>query len=104
MYRKMRLPERSERRGSFYKFFRLETYIISRKRCWKALKDVRKPDRMYSIKDGWIICPGCRSKMHGIRVTPETQARNLELRCERCKADYKLDIDSGRCFDSQRPD
>lgn len=68
------------------------------------MKEGTKTDRMYTIKDGWIICPNCRSKMHGIRVTPDTRARNLELRCERCKAEYKLDIDSGRCFDSQRPD
>lgn len=42
--------------------------------------------------------------MHGIRVKPDTRAENLEIVCERCKTAYKLNIDSGQCFDSPRPE
>lgn len=55
------------------------------------------------VKDGFIVCPVCRNKMHGIRVTRKTQASNLPIRCERCKHEYNLIIDSGQCFDSPRP-
>lgn len=71
----------------------------------EILQSDAKYGTIFVVKDGWIVCPNCRSKMHGIRVTPGTQARNLELRCERCKAEYKLDIDSGQCsLSSRRPE
>ena len=70
----------------------------------KRLKLPEVCGTIFVIKDGWIVCPRCRSKMHGIRVTPDTQARCLEIRCEKCKADYKLNIDSGQCSSSRRPE
>ena len=71
----------------------------------KTLQNVENCGTILAVKNGWIVCPTCRSKMHGIRVTPDTQARSLELRCERCKAEYKLDIDSGQCsLSSRRPE
>ena len=59
---------------------------------------------IFAVKNGWIVCPACRYKMHAIRVTPDTQARCLEIRCEQCKTEYRLDINSGQCSSSRRPD
>lgn len=59
--------------------------------------------KILTVKSGFLVCPICRRKMHGIRVTPRTQATNLPIRCETCKHEYNLIIDSGQCFDSQRP-
>lgn len=44
-----------------------------------------------------MVCPRCRTKMHGIKVGPETQAVGIRIRCDRCKADYNVNIESGQC-------
>jgi uncharacterized Zn finger protein (UPF0148 family) len=67
------------------------------------LQDALLCGKILSVKDGFIVCPVCRKKMHGIRVTSRSQAANIQIKCETCKNAYSLIIDSGRCFDSQRP-
>ena len=68
------------------------------------MKPLEKFGKMVTVKDEFPVCRTCRSKMHGIRIKPDTRAENLEIVCERCKTVYKLNIDSGQCFDSPRPE
>ena len=53
------------------------------------------------IKDGWLICPGCRKRV--LRVEQDTAAKNLIVYCRNCKRSEKVDIDGGQCFESQSP-
>ena len=46
-----------------------------------------------SVKDGWIVCPGCGK--HIQRITPTTEARALPVYCRGCRREIILDIDRG---------
>ena len=53
------------------------------------------------VKDGWLICPGCRKRL--LRVEQDTAAQNLIVFCRNCKRSVTVDIDRGQCFESQSP-
>ena len=44
------------------------------------------------VKDGWLMCPRC-GKGKVLRVTPETQARNLPVYCRRCSQESVVNIE-----------
>lgn len=50
-----------------------------------------------AIKSGRYVCPYCNTTTHQ-QARPETQAKNLVLWCWKCKAEMKVNIDSGQCF------
>ena len=66
----------------------------------KKLKTTRKCGKLI-VKDGWLICPGCRKRL--LRVEMDTAAQNLIVYCRNCKRTVTVDIDRGQCFESQSP-
>lgn len=71
----------------------------------KILCNQLKRDTIPTIKEGFIVCPTCRSLMHGVKLEPNAIAAGILIRCSRCKTEYKLNIDSSgqRSISSQRP-
>lgn len=49
------------------------------------------------VKDGWIICPICRHRTHQ-HIAPQTEAKQLEVWCHRCKTVHVVNIASGQCY------
>mgnify|MGYP001039237730 CR=1 FL=1 len=49
-----------------------------------------------SVKDGWITCPQCRRNHRLLRITDETEAKNLEVFCRDCKKTIILNIERGQ--------
>ena len=47
-------------------------------------------DIMIPAQDGWICCPECRKKL--LKITADTEAQNLPIRCPRCKSEFNLQI------------
>ena len=47
-------------------------------------------DIIMPAQDGWITCPSCRKKL--LKITADTEAENLPIRCPRCKEEYNLQI------------
>ena len=50
----------------------------------------KKPARLVS-KDGWVICPDCRS-MRLMRLPPDGRIKGY-VYCRHCKSEKYLDID-----------
>ena len=60
----------------------------------------RKCGTMLAVRDGYIECPYCRAgKLQ--RVLPETQAKQLQIYCRKCKHEMIVDIYMGQCFMSR---
>ncbi len=55
---------------------------------------------MVPVKDGTIVCPGCRSKTSQ-QLRPDTEARNLPVWCRKCKRVTVVNLSHGQCFLSQ---
>ena len=53
--------------------------------------------RKLRIKNGRYVCPYCGTTMNQ-QARLETKAENLVLWCWKCKAEIKVNIDSGQCF------
>lgn len=68
------------------------------------MQNVANHGKMLIVKDGFIVCPNCRKRMHNILVTQATNARDLSLQCDRCKAVIKVNIDRGQCTRCPSPD
>lgn len=62
----------------------------------------RRPDKIVT-KDGWITCPECRKNHHLLRITDETEARNLPVYCRDCKKTIVLNIARGRSVERRSP-
>lgn len=41
---------------------------------------------------GFPICPQCGGVMRGIRIRPDTSARNLQCFCKKCKIEHIINI------------
>lgn len=52
------------------------------------------------VVNGWIICE-CGKKLQ--RISPDTEAENLDLWCRYCKRPHKVNIHRGECFESHGP-
>lgn len=55
------------------------------------------------VKDGWITCPECRRNRRLLRITDETEARNLEVYCRDCKRTIVLNIARGQSVERRSP-
>lgn len=44
------------------------------------------------IKDGWVICPGCRKKKL-LRLEPGGIVKGAFAYCDRCRQEQELNID-----------
>ena len=55
------------------------------------------------IKDGWITCPECRRNRHLLRITDETEAKNLPVYCRDCKKTSALNIARGQSVERRSP-
>ncbi len=56
---------------------------------------------MLDVRDGYLICPICRTNRRLLPIEPDTEAKNLRVYCRVCKKRIKLDISKGQCFESQ---
>ena len=54
-----------------------------------------------TVEDGYLVCPACRRNRKLLPVSPDTEARRLQVYCRTCKRRIKLDIFQGQCFESQ---
>lgn len=52
--------------------------------------------RKLRIKNGRYVCPYCNTTMNQ-QARTDTQAKNLVLWCWKCKAEMKVNIESGQC-------
>lgn len=48
------------------------------------------------VKDGWVACPICKRNRRLIRVSPETEAKDLPVYCRDCKSEIVLNIAKGQ--------
>lgn len=62
------------------------------------LQSERECGKILTVKDGWLVCPGCGRNRKVIRVRPETTAQQLQVFCRMCKREYIVDMDKGECF------
>lgn len=67
----------------------------------KVLQTQGKSDILYSVRNGFVVCPICRRNKHLQKITPEMEARRLILYCKDCKNEILVDIDHGQCFKSR---
>lgn len=56
---------------------------------------------MLTVKDGFLQCPNCRVNRKVMRIDPQTTAQNLPCFCRSCKAEFRVDIVQGQCFESR---
>lgn len=57
----------------------------------RGLQMETEPAKMV-VKDGWIICPGCRKKKL-LRLEPGGSVKRAVAYCDRCRREQKIDID-----------
>ena len=67
----------------------------------KVLQTQGKSDILYSVRDGFLICPTCRRNKRLLKISPETKAHGLIVYCRDCKNEIRVDIDHGQCFESR---
>lgn len=60
-----------------------------------------KRDIIYTVRDGYLVCPHCRTNRKLLRVRPDTEAVRLPLYCRTCKTEILVDITGGQCFQSR---
>lgn len=58
-----------------------------------------KCDTIAAVKDGWITCPICRSKLKKVRL--DESADLIYLHCRQCKNDIPITLKKGQCFQSR---
>ncbi len=56
-----------------------------------------------NVRDGWITCPECRRNHRLLRITDETEAKNLEVFCRDCKKTIVLNIERGQSVERRSP-
>lgn len=70
----------------------------------KVLRDGSKADKIFPVKDGYVLCPKCLAA--GIRnklqeAPPDMKAIRLRLYCRQCKSRYIVNIAEGQCREDQ---
>lgn len=58
-------------------------------------------DTMLTVRDGFLICPNCRSNKRLMKILPDTTATHVVAFCRICKAENIVDIDHGQCYESR---
>ena len=56
-----------------------------------------------NVKDGWINCPECRLPHRLLRITDETEAKNLPVYCRKCKKTIVFNIERGQSVERWSP-
>lgn len=56
-----------------------------------------------NVKNGWIVCPHCRSNHRLLRIDSKTEAKNLPVFCRICRHEIILDIERGQSARRQSP-
>lgn len=56
-----------------------------------------------NVRDGWITCPECRRNHRLLRITDETEAKNLDVFCRDCKKTIVLNIERGQSVERRSP-
>lgn len=51
------------------------------------------------VKNHKIVCPFCRRLTQQV-VRSDTEARNLQVFCRGCKAEFVVNIENGQCSSS----
>lgn len=51
---------------------------------------------MVPVTNGFADCPYCGQRKL-LRILPETEAKQLNLFCRRCKREMQVDIHQGQC-------
>lgn len=49
--------------------------------------------KILTVEGGWLACPVCGRNHRLLRITPQTQARDLPLFCKRCGNEILVNID-----------
>lgn len=65
------------------------------------MNTAEKRDRLYAVKDGFLICPVCGRNHKLLRIDPRTRAEHLVVWCKICRSEIILDIDESQCRESQ---
>jgi len=60
-----------------------------------------KHGKLYIVRDGYLICPTCRSNKRLMKINPDTTGTHVVAYCRVCKTEHILDIDKGQCFESR---
>ncbi len=55
------------------------------------------------VKDGWVTCPQCHRNHRLLRITQETEARDLHVYCRTCRKEVVLNIARGQSVERQSP-
>ena len=58
----------------------------------------RNSDTILTGRDGFLVCPNCRSNKRLMKILPDTTAANVVAFCRICKAENIVDIDHGQCY------
>ena len=56
----------------------------------KVLQTQGKSDILYSVRDGFLICPICRRNKRLLKISPETKAHGLIVYCRDCKNEIRV--------------
>lgn len=56
---------------------------------------------MLTVKDGYLVCPGCRVNKHVMQIPKYTKASRVVAFCRSCKWEHDVDIEEGQCYESR---
>ena len=55
------------------------------------------------VKDGWITCPICQRRLSFLRISDDTEAKDLPVYCRTCRKEIVLNIARGQSVERQSP-
>ncbi|MBQ9838993.1 MAG: hypothetical protein IJO56_05855 [Oscillospiraceae bacterium] len=61
----------------------------------------QKHGKMLTVKDGYLVCPRCRTNGRVMKIDQSTFAINAVAFCRTCKWEGFVNIEKGQCFKSQ---
>ena len=61
----------------------------------------REYGKMLTVRDSFLVCPGCGKNKKLLKIYPDTVARRVRVFCRNCKREHIVDIEQGQCFESR---